>query len=258
MIRRAFTLIEMMVVITIIVILAGLTLGISNSVLRGAEIRQVKDTLTLLEMAMEEWELAATRQMTYGAIDEPNGILTYSYDIPEPTSLNEQAGLSMAFIPDDEPDDANEVMRNAIDRMMAVPESRAIIERIDPDFFRPEEGQLENWIWDPWDTRVLLVPAGRDFNPAFDRIASGMPEESQWQADRRDPSGDGTVRNSLENAFGGAANARPYFVSAGPDGRWGHRQLKTVYADMPLDGDEAELAAEATDNVTSYEVYLDG
>ena len=77
MTRRAFTLIEMMVVITIIVILAGLTLGISNSVLRGAEIRQVKDTLTLLEMAMEEWELAATRQMTYGAIDEPDNGRTY-------------------------------------------------------------------------------------------------------------------------------------------------------------------------------------
>ena len=55
--RSGFTLIEMMIVIGIIALLAALTLGISNSVLRNSEISRTRDVLTLFDMALQEWEL---------------------------------------------------------------------------------------------------------------------------------------------------------------------------------------------------------
>ena len=55
--RKAFTLIEMLIVMSIIGLLAALTLGISSSVMRNSEIRQTENALKVLSMAMQEWEL---------------------------------------------------------------------------------------------------------------------------------------------------------------------------------------------------------
>ena len=55
----------MMIVIGIIALLAALTLGISNSVLRNSEISRTKDALRLLDMALQEWELEMGRAMTF-------------------------------------------------------------------------------------------------------------------------------------------------------------------------------------------------
>jgi prepilin-type N-terminal cleavage/methylation domain-containing protein len=63
--RRAFTLIEMVVVIGIIVLLAALTVAVSSTLTRKAEERQAEDTLRLLDMALQEWETAADRQISY-------------------------------------------------------------------------------------------------------------------------------------------------------------------------------------------------
>ena len=88
--RRAFTLIEMMIVIGIIALLAALTLGISNSVLRNSEISRTKDALRLLDMALQEWELEMGRAMTFRDFSSPAGegggfgqgtFIDYSYDI---------------------------------------------------------------------------------------------------------------------------------------------------------------------------------
>ncbi len=58
---RAFSLIEMMIVIGIIALLAALTLGISSSVMRNAEKRKTQDVLQLLTVALQEWELEKGR-----------------------------------------------------------------------------------------------------------------------------------------------------------------------------------------------------
>ena len=88
--RTAFTLIEMMIVIGIIALLAALTLGISNSVLRNSEISRTKDALRLLDMALQEWELEMGRAMTFRDFSSPAGTgggfgggqtVLYSYDV---------------------------------------------------------------------------------------------------------------------------------------------------------------------------------
>ena len=63
--RPAFTLVEMTIVIGIVVLLAGLTLAVSVSVVQGSEMRQTKLTIQLLDTAIQDWELQADRRVSY-------------------------------------------------------------------------------------------------------------------------------------------------------------------------------------------------
>ena len=67
--RMGFTLIEMMIVIGIIALLAALTLGISSSMMRNAEIRKTEDALKLITMALQEWELEKGRSITFSGYE---------------------------------------------------------------------------------------------------------------------------------------------------------------------------------------------
>jgi len=69
--RRGFTLVEMTIVIGIIILLAGLTLAVSVSVVQGSEIRQTELTVRLLDAAIQEWQVLADRQISYGIDGEP-------------------------------------------------------------------------------------------------------------------------------------------------------------------------------------------
>ena len=62
---RAFTLIEIMVVISIILVLASLVLGVGSALLRRAERSQVESAITIMESAFTEWEGQTGRPMTY-------------------------------------------------------------------------------------------------------------------------------------------------------------------------------------------------
>src|ERR1043165_1057793 len=64
--RRSFTIIELMVVVGIIILLVGLTVGVAAILNQKSETRQVEQVLKLLDTALQEWELAAQRQMTWG------------------------------------------------------------------------------------------------------------------------------------------------------------------------------------------------
>ena len=62
---RAFTLIEIMVVISIILVLASLVLGVGSALLRRAERSQVESAMTIMESAFTEWEGQTGRPVTY-------------------------------------------------------------------------------------------------------------------------------------------------------------------------------------------------
>jgi type II secretory pathway pseudopilin PulG len=67
----AFTLVEMVIVIGVIILLAALTLAVSVAVVEGSEVRQTESTIQLLDTAMREWEALADRKIQYGAVGEP-------------------------------------------------------------------------------------------------------------------------------------------------------------------------------------------
>lgn len=216
---RAFTLVELMVVIGIIVLLAGLTLTVGVAVVQGSEIRQTKATIKLLETAVLEWQAAMDRQVTYGVPDEPVG--GARYEIEEPSShsplLDEQMTEQLIAI----------MMRNGT--------VREILAQIDPDMVEHEQftvgGQTYDTleIRDAWGSPITAVFPGRLWDSGND------------QASPRDE--DGTIRTLCERTCGIAENRRICWLSRGPDGRPGS------LAAQPDD----PLFKDTQDNLYSYE-----
>ena len=243
-IRMGFTLIEMMIVIGIIALLAALTLGISSSVMRNAEIRKTEDALKLMTMALQEWELEKGRSITFeGYAPEtlPDGSLgmydIYADEYIEAPSFSEQGVLDAIML------DAMETRMESLVELLVQSESAALIlSKIASGLFvEDEHGKLAV---DSWGTPIGIVfpgrnywevnPAGSEFDPSYDR------------------SGDQTVRDEAEDGLGSCINARPYFVSAGPDGTWGYRFQSNGMNSVP----DNEKWAASLDNIYSYEPFL--
>jgi prepilin-type N-terminal cleavage/methylation domain-containing protein len=245
--RNGFTLIEMMIVIGIIALLAALTLGISNIVLRNSEISRTRDVLTLFDMALQEWELEIGRSITYKGAGIPIGtIYDMDADFPPDPPLSAYTEL-----PDPDFNSVNtgdipfETMNNRIEHLFLVlmqSEAAAeILSKILPGNFDEENNNL---VVDSWGNAIGIVFPGRPLSGSglFDMFA-------------KDESGDLTIREIAEDGLGSCINLRPYFVSAGPDGTWGYRYQAVMFNGAPdppdLDNWESSL-----DNVYSYEPYL--
>lgn len=256
--RSGFTLVEMIIVIGIIALLAALTLGISSSVMRNSEIRKTEDVLKLMTMALQEWELERGRQITFeGYIPVQNGMYDVWRDgeyIDAP-SFSEQ-GLVDAIILD--------AMRTRIEStvevLMQSESAHEILSKILPDHSCQTSGSAPNEVHtselcsvddehgkiivDSWGTPIGIVFPGRNFAEAnLDSTQSPFAE---------DMSGDQTVRDQAEDALGSCINARPYFVSAGPDQLWGYRFQSNDVNSVP----DNEKWAASIDNIYSYEPYL--
>lgn len=193
---RSFTLIEMVVVIGIIALLAALTVAVSSTLTRKAEQRQAEDTLRLLEMALQEWETAADRQLTYGTDDQPNP--GDRYDLP-------------ADITAGDGDDV-ELTRKILFRLLKNASANAVLSKIDTDYLRrhPDNAlaaELQQMLVDPWDKEYLVVFPG-PLDPAVSNVDD-----------------DGTLRTEFEKRYGICINRKIAFVSAGPDGDFGDLQL---------------------------------
>ena len=186
--RTAFTLIEMMIVIGIIALLAALTLGISNSVLRNSEISRTKDALRLLDMALQEWELEMGRAMTFRDFSSPAGegggfgqgtFIYYSYDIndfhalgddPEdPPDLDAESLLGAPPFGQIPVDDATMLeamstrMRNVVLVLLESEPATDMLQRISPRHFKEMDLDGNNSLdgkvgVDAWDTPILAQP----------------------------------------------------------------------------------------------------
>ena len=258
-IRRGFTLVEMMIVIGIIALLAALTLGISSSVMRNAEIRKTEDALKLMTMALQEWELEKGRSITfegYAPYIHPETGALGMYDIyadeyiVAPT-LGEQGVIDVIML------HAMETrIESLIVKLMNSESASAILGQVSPDFFiehiHTSDGTKHKVVVDSWGTPIGVVFPGRnyyDVNPNGGELAPSY-----------DRSGDQTVRDESEDGLGSCINARPYFVSAGPDRLWGYRfQSNDINS-----GPGIEIPANSgiflweysLDNIYSYEPFL--
>lgn len=266
-IRNGFTLIEMMIVIGIIALLAALTLGISNSVLRNSEISRTQDTLRLFEMALHEWELEMGRAITFrdfsslAGIDDPFGQgqpIVYRYDITSwvdinGTDLNEPLLVAPSFggvaVDDAVMMEAMETRMRDLVLVLLESESAAdILQRITPShFFEMDlnnDGAANEKVGvDAWGTPIGIVFPCQQYANA-DLNGNTLPQ---------DECGDLTVRDQAEDGLGSCINRQPYFVSAGPDRLWGYR----YQASSPIfnQAEDPDWLA-SIDNVYSYEPYL--
>lgn len=190
--RRAFSLIEMMVVIGIIVLLAALTIGVVSVLSRGSETRATENSLELLTMAYEEWKSAAERDLSYGVNGQPQAGVVY--DVPQDTVPGNAN--------DHEPTD---LLLAAISKSAA---AKDILANISTDQLKQHSPtDTEITLLDAWGTEVITVFPGRIW-VVGDTYAKDA---------------DGTIRTEFENVYGVCVNRRVRFVSAGPDGRFGNR-----------------------------------
>lgn len=189
-----FTLIELVVVISIILLLVGLTMSVGLAVRSQSETRQTENVLILLDQAVKQWQIAADRQLSWGKNDTPVGAV---YDVE-----GEDAGGS--------PIPADVQLIQLLERIRTNSAARDILAQIDNDFLQQEREDNVTFLTlvDPWDSPVCLIHPGR------------LPDLINYPTDFVGDI-DGTIRTDHENRFGIALNRGLLFLSAGPDGEFG-------------------------------------
>lgn len=185
--RRAFTLIELMVVVAIIIILVALTVSVTVILNQKSDVRKTERALELLTMALKEWELAAEKTITYGTDGLPapqGGGPAPVYMIQEVTNF----------------DDLHELTHTVVEIISKNAQAKSILSSIDGQLLRQHDNELS--VFDSWDNDVLVIFPGRKHVPGEPAVRDA----------------DGTIRTIWEDRFGVCVNGRICFISMGPDG----------------------------------------
>lgn len=230
---RGFTLVEMLIVIGVMLVLSALTMMVIGSANRASEMRQTKNVLRILEMAVSEWELIADRKIYYGKPDEP--VDDASYEINQ--QHIEKTGSA---IQDFHFDDSIFELLGIIERTS---QARDILADIDPEFLSDgtdADDIVRLGLGDPWDRTIRAIFPGRTYVDSFDGDGNFYALDE-----------DGSIRTDLELVHGIAVSRQILFVSAGPDGKWGNLHLETAIKDLTQS--ERDALDEAADNIYSYE-----
>ena len=239
-----FTLIELLVVIGIIAILASMVLAVSGGVLASSERKQVEDTFTLLNKAIQEMELTRGQELVFKRFGED---LKF-FDVEE-------------VDPNLKPPPKAYIMPKLLALLRSNDRSREFISKINPDFLKriekpssPLNANENIDLVDAWGNRIAVVPCGR---PATDRemrdayrvgsTKTPVTADSFAIGIDRD---DRTVRTNDEKYLGVCSGRRWTFVSRGPDGLLGIPPWSTSASTKDRDGNSDGIA-DWDDNIFS-------
>lgn len=281
---RAFTLVEMLIVIGVILILTTIGVGIATAVVRGAESVQMRSAFNVMDAAFGEWESLTGRPVSYcgTGIQPPDGSSSQMFDVWEPGGTPPGAVTPAARIYGA----ARGAGVYAVNLLIQAESVRGIVAQIPPHLLRSEASGrplVPTAAQDMYPPVNLSFPAaGGRYTPSSAQVlgvaSSANPRPLTSRAEFVDPWGnrvafvfpgrdfrqgqelpgvaadpDGTVRTGLENleiGFGVCAESRICLVSAGPDGVFG------VEGDAPaaLSGPDRStfLRTAASDNVYLY------
>jgi len=226
--RSGFTLVEMVVVISIIVMLVGLTVGVSVILSRKSEERETESILKLLDLAMTEWETASERTLTFGDPTQPPTNAVYDFD-------------EAYYVVTDEPKQA-ELISRVLSAVSRNADTKNILKQISGDYFvsEPDPPAGANatrlTVKDPWDNNLRVVFPGRLFRDGNE--AAGVIRDN-----------DGTIRTVAELRYGICVNRKICFLSMGSDSLAGDLQLDTAAAAVT----QVEIDQTA-DNLYSYDL----
>lgn len=270
--RRAFTVLELLVVVAIVLVLVGIVGGVGFSVLNNQKSRITQGVLTSLDRALEEYiqsnggNVPPYRRLEYVGVPGKNVELNdSSYFLVYPTNAAQVDENRYPLRPD-----AAVFLRDA----MGYGEVQSIVSGLGERFLRvtttPPGSDPSPVVPDsPWDRDKDVTPSVVD---------AWALEDWAWPWDLAEemPSGAPPERHTLQRViyyvhpknplaqqvFGKCENGRPYFVSAGPDGYYGlfdeFHQIADTYS-MTQTGTQAEfnqdvLEKAREDNLYSYPV----
>ena len=259
--KKGFSLLEMLVVIGIIVLLASLVLAVSSSVVRASEERATRNTLEVLNSAVEEYERTLDRRVTYrsalltsGFLADlaPSATVLTRYDIDGASNVLPPAGTAGAWPTSTPwaptggwPFYSTLSLKRTTNLIWAIsqsPTAGAMLQKLPDSVFRQIRFNNTGTLMTPlrqavdsWDTPIVAVFPGRDANA----VDSEPPVLANLDKD-------GTIKCDSEWALptsGGlqvsCKNRRILFISAGNDARFTNLT--------------AGVYAPSTDNLYSYD-----
>ena len=218
--RRAFTLVELLVVIGIIAVLAGLVLAVGAGVAARSERQQVENVFLILDQAIVAVEqqrgqdLVFNRRTGSGSASTSDGMKF--------SDVDEIAGANVAYI-----------MPRVVGLLVANQAAWQLLSGIPGDLLRREQKTWPDNVsttWnlrDPWGEQIVVVPPGRaatrgEMKQARDLIKANSDTK------RADPLGigidleDSTVRTTDESLLQVICKGRRWlFISKGPDRQLG-------------------------------------
>ncbi len=234
---RAFTLVELLIVITIIAILIAIVVASSKGIAQRGQERATRNVLQALDRAMEEYKIATGAFPIYNAeayefvpgLD--NELTTFPKSAggdgerhparPDAALFVAQAG---GF---GEVDAILQGIPSKFMRITAAPTGDDVQRDVTPSF-------VDSWAQPGW-------PAGDDVNKPF-------PIRDQQVIYYIQP------QNVLAQAlYGTCANGRPYFMSAGADRGYGLGADSAQYGSETSEEYQARIEGLLKDNIYSYE-----
>lgn len=230
--RRAFTLVELLVVMTIIVVLTGLITGVGIAVFRNQQGSATKNVLLSLDRALDEYiaQTSAIPPYTLRDYDQVPGPEVDASD-DDFFRVYPAAGERHARRPD-----AAVFIKQALTAGQAQP----LVTGIGDRFLRATVGP----------TSAVNQDIARDGTPSVVDAWASADWSEPWN-----PIGQSLIyyvhpQNQMAQAlYGKCVNGRPYFLSAGPDRIYG---LKDDILNTTLDRPTTEAGLK--DNLTSYPV----
>ncbi|MGH7292055.1 MAG: type II secretion system protein, partial [Myxococcota bacterium] len=144
-VRRGFTMVELIVTISIIAVLVALTVYAASSLVLRSETQRTQDALKLLESAAQEWSIASERQITFGDDDTPPGafyeIKWGDLELPNYFASVEDEAQFIGPLNQSEVDD---LTRKFIRKIEKTPAVREMLARIDSKLLRKGKDQDTN------------------------------------------------------------------------------------------------------------------
>ena len=266
---RAFSLLEIVVVLGVILLLAALVLAVSGSVLAASERRETENVMRLLEQATLEWEQALGRPINYGPKAEPGLTGVPARDVYEerinvPINPNDALSLPWMSCVLMQRFGENERTRDIVSKIPetysrrwrtgdpALPGVWGNISAVatNPNRMPNGNGNVP-LVLDAWGFRIGVCFPGRPWRNgtglsttnASQFFSGGLYLRGVNSPASGAPDADGTEQTPDERIFGSCRDRRIRFVSAGPDGAFGD-----IYG-----AEGSALKKQTQDNIVSYE-----
>ena len=231
-----FSLVELLVVIAVVAILAGLILAAGGKVVERGKVRQTEQVLTNLDRALDEY---ITSEGTIPPYDP-----TLWERVPGPDATLTSFGTGSVTEHPARPDSSVFLRQTA-----GFGEVDAIVAGLPEGFLRvtPVAGAAANTV--DGDPTPTVVDAWAEPGWPQGDSAEPFPLSEQQVVYYVHP---GNVL--AQELYGRCVNDRPYFVSAGPDERYGFRGEAEAVAGAGATNAELVEAVEEiqADNITSY------
>ncbi len=245
--RRAFTLIELLVVILIIALLVGISVAVGRTVIGGGKVGQTTNVIRALEVVLGDYT------SSQGRIPDPYVLIPHTEAVYFPVMDGRNMEINDSGVVPSGYQMINSVglfqfqMAQSQVSMEALEGLDAKFRRMYSPYSNPTAGHEIPTVFDAWGNPIRYVhPAwdGTIVGPDLDSPANPpvqgisvetaaplldvrLPSGSQWgitevRRNNRDTGSPPERAEQFADSDGGvSANQRPYFYSAGPDGRVG-------------------------------------